>query len=250
MGCVGKPTVRINNLIEEQQMRSIWIFGAWYKNVCELSVSKQCPESSEPHQKDEKVNRTAVVYWLIDTLVVLYERHLQITTNTWRSFTFSAKSPRNDNLLVGRKNGAKNCCISRMNETNTTVSGTLYPRFINRNVLVDTTDDLIIGVVVLVLVILCTFACCVTVAKKCSVERRMEYQPSDQYYTKVPTASRGPVTEVWCTSTIRRKLCIGHQPISGLPRYNPIHYYSKFCKGVKQGIQLACIRCRNAQEIS
>ena len=85
-----------------------------------------------------------------------------------------------------------------MNETNTTVPVTLFPPFLmkNRNVLVDTTNDLIIGVVVLVLVILCTFACCVTVAKKCSVEQRTEYQPSDQYYTKVPTASRGPVTEV------------------------------------------------------
>ena len=51
-------------------------------------------------------------------------------------------------------------------------------------------------------------------------------------------------------SEFRRKLCIGRQPISGLPRYNPIHYWSKFCKGVKQGIQLACIRCPNAQEIS
>ena len=43
---------------------------------------------------------------------------------------------------------------------------------------------------------------------------------------------------------IKRKLCIDREPISGLPRYNPIHYWSKFCKGVKQGIQLACIRCR------
>ena len=33
----------------------------------------------------------------------------------------------------------------------------------------------------------------------------------------------------------------------GLPLYNPIYYWSKFCKGVKQGIQLACIRCPNAQ---
>ena len=49
---------------------------------------------------------------------------------------------------------------------------------------------------------------------------------------------------------IRRKLCIGRQPSSGLPRKNPIHYWSKFCKGVEQGIQLVCIRCRNAQEIS
>ena len=31
-------------------------------------------------------------------------------------------------------------------------------------------------------------------------------------------------------SNIRRKLCIGHQPSSGLPCYNPIHYWSKFCK--------------------
>ena len=27
-------------------------------------------------------------------------------------------------------------------------------------------------------------------------------------------------------------------------------YWSKFCKSVKQGIQSACIRCLNAQEIS
>ena len=33
----------------------------------------------------------------------------------------------------------------------------------------------------------------------------------------------------------------------GLPCYNPLHYWSKFYKGVKQGIQLACIRCPNAQ---
>ena len=51
-------------------------------------------------------------------------------------------------------------------------------------------------------------------------------------------------------ATIRRKLCIGLQPISGLPRYNPIHYWSIFYKGVKQGIQFACIRYPNAQEIS
>ena len=50
--------------------------------------------------------------------------------------------------------------------------------------------------------------------------------------------------------SICRKLCIDRQPISGLPCYNPIHYWSNFCKGVKQGIQLACIRCPNAQEIS
>ena len=110
------------------------------------------------------------------------------------------KATRNNNFhsLRGAKNGPRKCCISRMNGTNTTVPATLFPPFLmkNRNVLVDTTNDLIIGVVVLVLVILCTFACCVTVAKKCSVERRTEYQPSDQYYTKVPTASRGPVTEV------------------------------------------------------
>ena len=45
---------------------------------------------------------------------------------------------------------------------------------------------------------------------------------------------------------IRRKLCIVRQPISGLLRYNIIHHWSKFCKGVKQGIQLACIWCPNA----
>ena len=62
----------------------------------------------------------------------------------------------------------------------------------------------------------------------------------------------GPDFKKYCvkiTFSIRRKLCIGHRPISGLPCYNPIHYWSKFCKGVKQGIQLACIRCLNAQEI-
>ena len=51
-------------------------------------------------------------------------------------------------------------------------------------------------------------------------------------------------------SNIRRKLCIGRQPSNGLLRYNPIHYWSKFWKDVKQGIQLACIRCPNAQDIS
>ena len=34
---------------------------------------------------------------------------------------------------------------------------------------------------------------------------------------------------------IRRKLCIGRQPISRLPRYNPIHYWSKFCKRCETG---------------
>ena len=64
MGCAGKPTVRIKNLIEEQQMRSIWIFGALYKNISEQSISKQCTGSSVPHQKNKniKVNLTAVVY--------------------------------------------------------------------------------------------------------------------------------------------------------------------------------------------
>ena len=39
-------------------------FGALYKHVSELSLSKQCPGSCEPDQKDEimKVNLTAVVY--------------------------------------------------------------------------------------------------------------------------------------------------------------------------------------------
>ena len=32
--------------------------------------------------------------------------------------------------------------------------------------------------------------------------------------------------------------------------YNPIQYWSKLCKGVKQAIQLACINCPNAQESS
>lgn len=82
-----------------------------------------------------------------------------------------------------------------MNETNVTDTKLFYPPF-HRNILIDTTNDLIVGVVVLVLIILCTFACCVTVAKKCSIERRTECQSSEQYYTKVPTKVRGPVTEV------------------------------------------------------
>ena len=82
-----------------------------------------------------------------------------------------------------------------MNVTNVTDTRLLFPPF-HHNILIDTTNDLIIGVVVLVLVVLCTFACCVTMAKKCSIERRTEYQPSEQYYTKVPTNVRRPVTEV------------------------------------------------------
>ena len=60
------------------------------------------------------------------------------------------------------------------------------------------------------------------------------------------------VSQFKFTTTINSitSMCIGRQPISGLLRYKPIHYWSKCCKGVKQGIQLACIRCPNAQEIS
>ena len=87
MGCAGKPTVRINNLIEEQQMRSIRIFGALCKNVSELSVSKQCPESSEPHQKDENIKGESdscglLTYWhfsgSIQKTPANHHKHLKI----------------------------------------------------------------------------------------------------------------------------------------------------------------------------
>ena len=55
MGCTGKPTVQINNFIEEQQVRSIWMFGTLGKSFSELCISKQCLRSSQPHQKDESI---------------------------------------------------------------------------------------------------------------------------------------------------------------------------------------------------
>ena len=39
-----------------------------------------------------------------------------------------------------------------------------------------------------------------------------------------------------CEQIIRRQLSIGRQIISGHLCYNPIHHWSKFCKGVKQRI--------------
>ena len=70
----------------------------------------------------------------------------------------------------------------RMNNTNITTNGTMPEDILLHSLyryqLMDTTNDLIIGVVGLVLAILFTFACCVTLAAKCSREPRLEYQPS------------------------------------------------------------------------
>ena len=49
--------------------------------------------------------------------------------------------------------------------------------------------------------------------------------------------------------TIRRNLCTGRQPIVNRVVAQKATDWSKFCKGVKQGIQLACVRCLNAEEI-
>ena len=61
---------------------------------------------------------------------------------------------------------------------NTTTKPDIFLHSLYRYRLVDTTNDLIIGVVVLVLAILCTFVCCVTLAAKCSKEPRLQYQHS------------------------------------------------------------------------
>ena len=61
---------------------------------------------------------------------------------------------------------------------NITTKSTAKPQIFFRSLLVDTTNDLIIGVVVLVLAILATFVCCVTLAMKCSKEPRIAYQGS------------------------------------------------------------------------
>ena len=64
-----------------------------------------------------------------------------------------------------------------MNFTDVTTNST-RPRIFFRSLLIDTTNDLIIGVVVLVFAILCTFVCCVVLAMKCSKEPRITYQGS------------------------------------------------------------------------
>ena len=46
---------------------------------------------------------------------------------------------------------------------------------------------------------------------------------------------------------IGRRLCSGRQPIVNRVVARKATDWSKFCKGVKQGIQLACIWCPNAQ---
>ena len=51
-------------------------------------------------------------------------------------------------------------------------------------------------------------------------------------------------------STIRRKFCTGRQPVVNRVVARTATDWSKFCKGVKQRIQLACIWCPNAQESS
>ena len=49
---------------------------------------------------------------------------------------------------------------------------------------------------------------------------------------------------------IRRKLCTCRLPIVNRVIARKTTDWSKFYKGVKQGIQLACVRCPNAQESS
>ena len=59
------------------------------------------------------------------------------------------------------------------------------------------------------------------------------------------------IRQIWTTlEFIRRKLCTGRQPIVNRIVARKATDWSKFCKSVKQGIQLACIRCPNAQESS
>ncbi len=50
----------------------------------------------------------------------------------------------------------------------------------------DTTTDMILGIVLLILAIILTFICCVTLAVKCSKEHRAEYRAPVKL-TKIPS---------------------------------------------------------------
>ena len=50
----------------------------------------------------------------------------------------------------------------------------------------DTTMDMILGIVLLILAIILTFICCVTLAVKCSKEHRAEYHAPVKL-TKIPS---------------------------------------------------------------
>ena len=60
--------------------------------------------------------------------------------------------------------------------------------------------------------------------------------PQNEHSAKGITLILIPITVGYTiyNRNISRKLCIVHKPIRGLPHYNPILYWSKFSKGVKQ----------------
>ena len=101
MGCAGKPTVQINNFTEEQQVRSIWIFGALDESISEyLQTMSRKFWTSSKRIKPLKVNLTAVVYWLIDALVVQPANH---NKDLFPYPGFSVKTSRNNPHVGGKK---------------------------------------------------------------------------------------------------------------------------------------------------
>ncbi len=130
------------------------------------------------HKEDDLWHIIRVLH---NSLVYMYQ--------VWcRNFSTANRPIITDSCSIGHKSAGLHIFGTRMIDNmefpglnftnNNTMDQDLFLHTLSRWKPVDTTQDLILGVVVLVLAILFTFACCVTLAAKCSRESRVQYQHS------------------------------------------------------------------------